>query len=173
LAIVDEGCSINYCIKTGALSAQGLPKVQRPPFMDAPKDGFTMIDSESVVISSDGALWTTMEDADVMVPKFMAQHGMMQGSTEAPIRTAQYNSGGNRAKKGLSGGGIAAISISATLACVLIGTVIVITIRRRRNRGGLYRESDPWAGEGRNINPRSTRNYSNMEDNTPTVSTRT
>ncbi|XP_060564488.1 macrophage-expressed gene 1 protein-like [Ruditapes philippinarum] len=173
LAIVDEGCSINYCIKTGALSAQGLPKVQRPPFMDAPKDGFTTIDSDSVVISSDGELWTSMEDADVMVPKFMAQHGMVQPSTEAPVGTAQYNSDSNRTKRGLSGGGIAAISISATLACVLIGTVIVITIRRRRNRGGLYRESDPWAGEGRNINPRSTRNYSNMEDNTPTVSTRT
>lgn len=172
LAVVDEGCSINYCIKTGALSAQGLPKVQRPPFMEAPRaDGFSKIDS--VVVSSDGTLWTNMENADEVVPKFMAQHGMLQQSTETPA--VHSNTEGSKAKdgsSGLSSGGIAAISISATLCCVLIGSAIVITIKRRRG-GTVYRETDPWAGEGRNINSRNTRAYSRMDDNTPTVTTRT
>ncbi|KAL3843213.1 hypothetical protein ACJMK2_021158 [Sinanodonta woodiana] len=38
LAVVDNGCEINYCVKMGALSGMGLPKIQRPPFMPSPQE---------------------------------------------------------------------------------------------------------------------------------------
>ncbi|XP_071078741.1 macrophage-expressed gene 1 protein-like [Haliotis cracherodii] len=36
LADEDQGCQINYCVKSGSLSSAGLPRVRRPPFMPPP-----------------------------------------------------------------------------------------------------------------------------------------
>ncbi|XP_045211962.2 macrophage-expressed gene 1 protein-like [Mercenaria mercenaria] len=171
LATVDNGCSINYCIKTGALSAQGIPKVQRPPFMEAPRDGFTKIGEDAIVLNSDGTLWTNMEDASEAVPAFMARHGITTFSPTAESHNKKGNSE-NSESGGLSGGSIAAVSICATLACVLAGTVIVIVVKRRRR--GPYRETDretdPWAGESRRINARSTKGYGKIENTTTVTS---
>ncbi|KAK3594370.1 hypothetical protein CHS0354_032879 [Potamilus streckersoni] len=57
LAVVDNGCEINYCVKMGALSGMGLPKIQRPPFMPSPQE---VTRNEPVMLSADGTTWKTM-----------------------------------------------------------------------------------------------------------------
>lgn len=172
LAIKDNDCSIHYCVKSGALSGHGLPIVKRPPFMEAPRDGFTNIENTAFVISDDGKLWTSMEDASDTVPKYMVKHGMDVPQT---YTTSSYQISGNgRGKPQLSDGGIVAISVGATCFCIIVGAVIFVAVRKRRRRP--YRESDPWAGqaEGRRINTSPARGYSHMEESTPsTAFTRT
>ncbi|KAH9492028.1 Macrophage-expressed protein 1 protein [Bulinus truncatus] len=60
LVTVDVGCSINYCVKTGALNAQKLPPIKRPPFMAKPaffsKDDF-------VIFNPDTQVWMKNEQA--------------------------------------------------------------------------------------------------------------
>jgi hypothetical protein len=173
LATVDNGCSIHYCIKAGALSGQGLPKIQRPPFMEAPRDSPKAVENSTIVLDDNGELWTNMEDAAKVVPEFMAKHGMDSPMTTAAVASQNNNQGTGGSTTGLGGGSIAAISVVATLACVLIGGAIFITIRRRRR--GVFREMDPWAGqsEARSINATATRGYSRMDETPNAVVTRT
>ncbi|KAH9492027.1 Macrophage-expressed protein 1 protein [Bulinus truncatus] len=53
LATVDVGCSINYCVKTGALNIQQLPPIKRPPFMAKPafvsKDDLVIFDPDTQI----------------------------------------------------------------------------------------------------------------------------
>ncbi|XP_052801692.1 macrophage-expressed gene 1 protein-like [Mya arenaria] len=148
LAEVDDGCSINYCVKTGSLSAQGLPIVQRPPYVEAPRDGFQALlpASSSVVFDDIGDMWTTENSADQVIPGFLKQLGieLPQGIT-SNVNTSPVPNGSNSSK--LSGGSIAAITLSATLVCVVLATIVVLKIRRRRVR---YRETDPWSGQEEN-----------------------
>ncbi|KAJ8302098.1 hypothetical protein KUTeg_021085 [Tegillarca granosa] len=40
LATVENGCQIDFCVKSNAFSDVGLPAIRRPPFMQIPADGF-------------------------------------------------------------------------------------------------------------------------------------
>ncbi|XP_053388386.1 macrophage-expressed gene 1 protein-like [Mercenaria mercenaria] len=166
LAVVYAGCSINYCVRTGALSEQGLPKVQRPPFMKAPRDQYTMIDDKDSVFSDDQNFMARLKE---VVLNAISEEGLDGQYTElTPAMEGLKGSEKTTDTRRLSSSGIAAISVSATLVCVLIGTTIVITIKRRKSRP--YKEVDPWARstEDGRILLTGTRNYSRMDD-TPVV----
>lgn len=62
LAVNDKGCEINYCVKAGALTRHGLPKVQLPPFLLEPQDD--LASSESVVFDEEGELFLSGHKAD-------------------------------------------------------------------------------------------------------------
>ncbi|XP_046547688.1 macrophage-expressed gene 1 protein-like [Haliotis rubra] len=51
LAHDDQGCQINYCVKSGSLSSVDLPRLRRPPFMPPPNvdraQEYVVIDSKS------------------------------------------------------------------------------------------------------------------------------
>ncbi len=64
---------------------------------------------------------------------------MLRGSDSQAKQSSDSGSGHD-----ISGGAIAGISIMATLACVVVSTILFVVIRRKRSR--LYREADPWAG---------------------------
>lgn len=173
LAFVDNGCSIHYCIKAGALSEQGLPLVQRPPFMEPPRDKMAELKDATVVLDDSGTLWTNMDDASKVVPAFMAAHGMPDPMTTVATALSQQTNGqGSESGGRLGGGGIAAISVCATLVCVAVGAVIIFAIRRKRK---VYRGSDPWSGpsESRTINTSAVRGYSRMDDPPTSVESRT
>ncbi|KAL4224797.1 membrane-attack complex / perforin [Mactra antiquata] len=170
LAINDNSCSIHFCVKVGSLTPHGLPAVKRPPFMNAPRDGPANIEYDSYVLSGNGQLWTSKDQASEAVPKYMAKHGMKIPS--AYTTTATYQSSGSYSNS-LSGGVIAGIAVTATLVCVIVGALITIKIRKRRRTP--YRETDPWAeqSEGRRINTNASRAYDCIGGSQTTIVTST
>lgn len=155
LAVIDNQCSINYCVKTGALSMQGLPKIQRPPFMAAPRDIYTIMEQD-LVLDDNGIIWTNPEGAEKVMPAFLHNLGLQNpGTTMAPASAAKRAPTNQRGESSdsLSGGSIAAIAISATFACLVVASLVVLRVRRGKVR---YREADPWSQpeERRRIIPR-------------------
>ncbi|XP_053388385.1 macrophage-expressed gene 1 protein-like [Mercenaria mercenaria] len=136
LATVDNQCNINYCIKTGNLSEKSLPKVLRPPFMKAPRDGYMDVLDTAFVVNSDGDLWTIKERAKKDVPMFLEQLGLSNYiTTQSPTQSfSEEEHGHYTSPRKLSSRWIAFISVSATLLCILVGSGIIVTMRRRRNR---------------------------------------
>ncbi|XP_053388384.1 macrophage-expressed gene 1 protein-like [Mercenaria mercenaria] len=134
LATVDVECKIYYCVKSGAMAGKGLPKIQRPPFMNAPKDGYSDILDTDFVVNSNGELWTIKQRANKEVPTFLAQQGLdYQPVTNSPTLKRNVNQPNQRPNT-LSDAGIAAISALATIISVLVGSGIVVSIRRSLNR---------------------------------------
>uniref|UniRef100_A0A2C9KAA2 MACPF domain-containing protein n=1 Tax=Biomphalaria glabrata TaxID=6526 RepID=A0A2C9KAA2_BIOGL len=122
LATVDVGCSINYCVKTGALSGPNLPPVKRPPFMPKPA---ALLDDENNLVIFNIETQTWMKNDQAL--QFQALHGT----------ASQKNSANDDS---LSPGAAAGISVAATLACVAVTTFLVMFIRKRRaQRSSAYR----------------------------------
>ncbi|XP_038053214.1 macrophage-expressed gene 1 protein-like [Patiria miniata] len=121
LAMVDIGCEINYCIKTGALSAASLPLVHRPPFMPAPQPKNP--EGGLVMMSADGAMWESLIN------------GSQDMSASMKFQGYAPNSGTpSNAPSTISGGAVAAITVVATLLCVIVVQVAVMTCRSRSRR---------------------------------------
>ena len=137
LAIVDNGCEINYCVQSGALSPKGLPKVKRPPFMQLPHDMY-LLEEPEFVFNDDGSVWTSMADAQTLFAHdFTTESVNGDQKRMVPVKSAS-----------LSPGAAAGIGIAATLAAVLMVVVAIAAYRRRQSR--LYKETDPW--DRRSIN---------------------
>ncbi len=114
LALVDNGCEINYCIKSGALTAPKLPPVNRPPFMAIPEVIYPVHDS--IQLKADGSMWKL-----VMNGSEVAGHGQAVNPSTS--------SGSS-----LSAGAVAAISVVVTVLCVVVAQVMVIMYRSRSKK---------------------------------------
>ena len=138
LAVVDNGCEINYCIKSGALSAQRLPKIKRPPFMQLPHDSY-LVNQEAFVFNDDGTVWTSLSDANEQFPK------EFPWATTAASGSGQHgaSNGGKAPEASLSAGAAAGLAVVCTLAAVLM-LVVAIAVYRKRKGCGLYRQTDAW-----------------------------
>lgn len=130
LAVVDNGCEINYCVQSGALSPKGLPKVKRPPFMEFPHDMY-LLEEPEFVFNDDGSVWTSMAEAQTLYADITT--GSVNGDQKRMV-PSKYAS--------LSPGAAAGIGIAATLAAVLMVIAAIAAYRRRQGR--LYKETDPW-----------------------------
>ncbi|XP_053395379.1 macrophage-expressed gene 1 protein-like [Mercenaria mercenaria] len=62
LAVVYEGCEIDFCIEAGSLSAKTLPKIKRPPYIPKPLDLQNGIGNGTIIFNSDGSVWKTILD---------------------------------------------------------------------------------------------------------------
>lgn len=118
LAVVDNGCQVNYCIKTGALSSLAVPKVKRPPFMSLPQD--TSENDIEFSFSGDGSDWNSRR-------KITEDYPDQSSGLRRPADGADKNGSGF-----LSAGGVSGIAIAGILLCFVVGVVAVITYRRRR-----------------------------------------
>lgn len=141
LAVIENGCKIEYCVKSGSLSAEGLPKVKRPPFMEEPRDIYSTMNSDFVVDDA-GDLWTNMQNADKVVPTFLQRFGF-----ESPLTTMSPSKNndatmsqtvGSKAST-LSSGAVIGIAIGSTLICLIVASFIFVRVRRGRVR---YRQVD-------------------------------
>ena len=133
LAVVDNGCEISYCIHTGALSHQSLPKIQRPPFIHLPHDT-SGLNQPAFVFNDDGTVWTTLSQAEKQFG-----HGDTTGSSnyEGNGGNVKYQGTGENAlvnPNSVTTGAIVAIAVGAALAGVLITVVVVMAYRKRQNR---------------------------------------
>ncbi|CAG5120709.1 unnamed protein product [Candidula unifasciata] len=122
IATDDMGCSIHYCVQTGALSGPALPPVKRPPFMKKPA---TFLEQDNLLIfNEETKTWMKNERAKAFQSTLIAEP------------SKQNNNSG----KEMSPGVAAAISVAATLGCIGIATLIIVMIRKRKsNQQGPYR----------------------------------
>ncbi|BFZ08575.1 hypothetical protein BsWGS_11615 [Bradybaena similaris] len=125
LATDDMGCSIHYCVQTGALSGPALPPVKRPPFMNKPAVLLEQ-DDNLVMFNAETGVWMKNEKAKVFQSTLI---------NAAPSRQESSNT-----VKDMSPGVAAAISVCATLGCIGFATVIIVVVRRRHSKQrGPYR----------------------------------
>ncbi|KAL3843211.1 hypothetical protein ACJMK2_021156 [Sinanodonta woodiana] len=130
LALVFNGCEINYCAKTGSLSSLGLPKIQRPPFMPSPHE---LTRDGQIIVSDDGSTWQGMNGS-------MWTLNTTEVSEDPNLQKSNDDRGfSNRDMNGFT---IVIVSVSATLCCIFVATVIVIRCKKSRskNRTSLYRQ---------------------------------
>lgn len=57
LAVVDENCEINYCVKANSLSDHGLAIVRRPPFLSFPKMNRNITIPLTLINDDTGKIW--------------------------------------------------------------------------------------------------------------------
>ena len=65
LAVIDDGCEVEYCIQYGAITAELLPKIRLPPYTKRPLDipvQETKDDSSVTIFSADGSSWSSLEE---------------------------------------------------------------------------------------------------------------
>ena len=136
LAVVDNGCEIDYCIQTGALSALSLPKIKRPPFIQLPYYSFAEPDN-GFAFNDDGTVWTSLADATKLIKSEHIETPASEtgGSSSSPGTTAQKPS------VSLTAGSAAVIAAVSTLAGVLM-LVVIVNVYRKRKRGARYRPVD-------------------------------
>ena len=125
LAVVDDGCQVNYCIKTGALVAQALPKVKRPPFIPLPRD-VTLDDDTEFSFSEDGTEWSTM--IELTEAPAIQTEGNLQASPE----------NGMSGSSGLSPVSAAGIAVAGTLACAILVFVAISLYRKSREHRRMF-----------------------------------
>ena len=130
LAIVDNTCQVYYCIKTGALSHQGLPKIKLPPFTELPQDFYNVKEAD-YVFSDDGTVWTSQEKAGKL-----GINGYSDTTTNGDKGHGDYSNSGS-----LSVTATVLITMGSTLAAVVIVTVSYTVWKKRNAR---YRLRDPW-----------------------------
>jgi len=140
LATISNGCEINYCIQTGALSGRSFPTIKRPPFIEIPSSGFA--DNDSTVVSEDGLIWKNIEEV----------------STNDSGRDKQS------AESGLSTGAVVVVVVVITLSCVVIITVVVVMKKRLKNATSRYHRQ-----ESTNLLPNKHVHYGSEETGINTV----
>lgn len=122
LAAIDQGCEIDYCVHTGALSGPVLPPVVRPPFMVAPQ----FVPSSGSMVVFDSAARTWYKDADAQTfsdMKTLSSSSRLEKSAASPSTT-------------LSPGSAAGIAVGGTVAVIALVAFVVIVVRSRRRRSG-------------------------------------
>ena len=130
LAVVDNACQIYYCIKTGSLKHQDLPKIKRPPFMELPEDIYHL-DEAGYVFNDDGTVWMSIEEAE--------NSGL---TALKPTGSDSSNQNVSDEKGSMSATHTALIAVVSTLVCVII--VIVVGAVYKKRKGKLYQMKDPW-----------------------------
>ncbi|KAK3594372.1 hypothetical protein CHS0354_032881 [Potamilus streckersoni] len=130
LALVYNDCEINYCAKTRTLSSLGLPKIQRPPYMPSPHE---LTRDGQIILSHDGNTWQAMNGS-------MWTLNTTEASEDTNLQKSNGDNGfSNREMNSVT---IVIVSVSATMCCVLVATVILIRCKkfRSKERTGLYRQ---------------------------------
>ncbi|XP_033638875.1 macrophage-expressed gene 1 protein-like [Asterias rubens] len=114
LALVDNGCEIDYCIKSGALTAPRLPPVNRPPFMTFPDMIYP--ERDSIQLKADGSMWN-----------------LMANGTDIEGHGHKVNPW-TSSSSSLSAGAVAAISVVVTVLCIVVAQVLLMVYRSRSKK---------------------------------------
>ena len=83
--MVENGCSMNYCVKAGDMAVQEITGIQRPPFMDFPNNFFQIVDS-NFEFDDEGTLRTNEDYAVNVVAEHLEENGVQN-----PSITETYN----------------------------------------------------------------------------------
>ncbi|XP_067889361.1 macrophage expressed 1, tandem duplicate 1 [Heterodontus francisci] len=114
-AVISDGCQILYCVKSGVFDGLNLPRINLPPFSQLPL--LTVGSTNTVVVLSE------------------FQEPWLKDTKTQMWRTAQASDIRQIFSKSSSGGAVAAISITVTLALVGLIALAYYGKKRWRNRG--------------------------------------
>ena len=121
-ATMAEGCAVNVCVQAGALSAQTVTTIQRPPFIEVPRQSENIQDS-AVIVIVDAAGGTFMEI------------GESESKQVMNVSFQPESNEGDDEKQGFSGLTVTLIAVgAAAAACVLAAVSVVLIQRWRLNR---------------------------------------
>jgi len=158
LLMVENGCEISYCIKSGLFETKSLPPARLPPFskhmhnavyFDSP---MTLIGSwNKIWIKDDNNVWRIASAAE------LAQMGTAMSSINPPLEhegnatevsPISTNITGSMAMTKLSNGAVAAISVITTVVfCTVIACAIFVGFsvgkRRKAKKGAESYENLP------------------------------
>ncbi|XP_031573631.1 macrophage-expressed gene 1 protein-like isoform X2 [Actinia tenebrosa] len=149
LAIIDEDCEINYCVKANSLSAQGLPTIRRPPFRPLPKMNHNITIPLAIVNDDTGKVW--FKDPNSLswilatkssVMKFMAETDINKGAIENlkasvdEIKPSTKSSSSSTGPKDdtMSPGTAVVITIAVIAFAAILILVVVVSVRRKTRR---------------------------------------
>lgn len=137
LALIENDCEIQYCVRTGQLSDLKFPTVQLPPFSNIPAESIDepanyvishsseswaqLVDTKMSDISPDKSTWTTLGSAPIEMEALKTKL-----ARNHPVNLNDSS--------GMSKGAIAGLSVGLTTAfCLVVGLVIAVG-RNRKNK---------------------------------------
>ena len=173
LAMVDDGCEINFCLKAGVLNDEGLIPIKRPPFIRMPVEassGLTV-----ALFTTSGKLWVRDENAPqqwkVIDPdskefiQILTDSGLVNTTDFAsmdlasePLIDPAFPGGGADPShaEGLSPGAVAGIGIGSLFLGAVVAVVIMLGIKL-----GYRAKKKPAASLG-GVNPVGYQNNGNL-----------
>ncbi|XP_078239668.1 macrophage-expressed gene 1 protein isoform X1 [Pogona vitticeps] len=121
LALISDGCQVEYCVQAGRFTEGSLPQARLPPFTHKPVMSFIATDTVMVINSNDGQMW--VKDSQTQLWKIgnpaEVPHNMKKG----------VDVGGN-----LSTGEAAGITISVTIGLAILIGLGVYGCRRYKTK---------------------------------------
>lgn len=158
LLMVENGCEISYCIKSGLFETKSLPPARRPPFSKHMHNA-VYFDAPMILIGSRNKIWikddynvwriasaAEMEQMEAAMSSISPPPVVNESNTteENPISNIM----GSMATMKLSNGAVAAISVVTTLAfCTVIACAIFVGFsvgkRRKAKKGAESYENLP------------------------------
>ncbi|XP_031573634.1 macrophage-expressed gene 1 protein-like isoform X2 [Actinia tenebrosa] len=158
LAIIDEDCEINYCVKANSLS---LPTIKRPPFQSPPRMNHNITIPLAIVNDVAGKVW--FKDPNSLkwilatkstVIKFMAETNVKKGALEslkASVVETKPSSSTRLKDDTLSPGMAVLITIGVIGVAAILILVLVVTMRRKtRYNGSNNPKMDPLLSSSTN-----------------------
>lgn len=148
LAVIDEDCEINYCVKANSLSSQGLPVIKRPPFHSPPKMNYNITIPLAIVNDDTGRVW--LKDPNSLnwilatketAIKFVAETDITKGAIDnlKKAMAADQHTTKHVSPDPSSGstppGTTAAITIGVLVLIAIVIALVVLAFRRKRRHG--------------------------------------
>ena len=178
LAMVDDGCEINFCLKAGVLNDEGLIPIKRPPFIRMPVEassGLTV-----ALFTTSGKLWVRDDNAPqqwkVIDPdskefvQILTDSGLVNTTDFAsmdfasePLTDPASPGGGADPShaEGLSPGAAAGIGIGSLFLGAVVAVVIMLGIKL-----GYRAKKKPAASLG-GVNPVGYQSLVHSDDHPP------
>ncbi|XP_053882522.1 macrophage-expressed gene 1 protein [Malaclemys terrapin pileata] len=135
LALISDGCQVEYCVQSGIFTGGALPPARLPPYTRPP--AMTLVDMDTVLVTNADGERSWVKDAQTQMWRL--------GDPTETRRAAGLGGGG-----GLSGKETAGVTVAVTTGLAILIALAVYGSRRYKARG--YRTVE----EGQSLVPDSS-----------------
>lgn len=135
LALISDGCQVEYCVQSGIFTGGALPPVRLPPYTRPP--AMNLVDTDTVLVTNANGERSWVKDAQTQLWRL--------GDPTETRRAAGLGGGG-----GLSGKATAGVTVAVTTGLAILIALAVYGSRRYKARG--YRTVE----EGQSLVPDSS-----------------
>lgn len=124
MAAVEDGCEVNFCVRSGDMEPQEIPPVRRPPFCNRPSPK-SDTNEETVMFDVDTNTWYKGDDEVDRQLKRASSGRSAAGQSGSP--------GGDDGDDGtgMAAGAYVGIGIGAVVALIALTAMVSIAIKRR------------------------------------------
>uniref|UniRef100_A0A8D0LBG1 Macrophage-expressed gene 1 protein n=1 Tax=Sphenodon punctatus TaxID=8508 RepID=A0A8D0LBG1_SPHPU len=122
LALISDGCQVQYCVQAGLFTGGALPPARLPPFTHPP--AMSLIATDTILITSSNGERSWVKDSETQLWKL--------GSPDEVSHTMKETGGTGRS---LSGGETAGVTVAITTGLAVLIGLAVYGRRRYKKRG--------------------------------------